>query len=249
LNHLLIHLHVPKCAGTSINAVMRQHFGSRALGNKNDANIGRLEGMSREERDASIDIILGHWQWGVHEYFSRPALYFSVKRDPVARLCSFFNYIHRTPTHGLHSLFKARFRDINERDEQSLERLRRTWSNYFCYAYSGRRVRDEESFHEIAAHVVREMETGRLLVGDVDEIAGFLRSRGLLDGELPQMNVSRGRPTRGTFEPASPETLTPETRAAFEHWNAYDIRLLEAIDRWKADRATAPLDGATAAGV
>lgn len=238
MDELLIHLHIPKCAGTSINTVLQDRFPGLILGNRNPETVERLERLSVEERDRAFAVVLGHWEWGIHEKFSRPAVYFSVVRPPISRIASFYNFIHRDPNHGLHRVLKRSLTDLNAFADVLMENphIRRNWSNYYCYAYSGRHPADEADYVAIETHVLAEMERGRLVVGSVARIAAFLRERGILDGDLPRRNVTDHDRTDGSFVPASFRTLRPETIARFERWNLYDIRLLSAIAEWEADR-------------
>lgn len=231
MSELLIHLHVPKCSGTSINRVLQRQFAGAVVDNQTPAMLEKLKSMTEAERDAKYKVVLGHWQWGVHGFFSKPAVYFTVVRPPISRICSFFNYIHTKPDHDQHLNFKKVLPNINRLTDEIMSRhyFRANWSNYYCFAYSGRRPVDEPSYIAIQKQVLDAIERRQLIVGSTATIADFLRERGVLEGELPRANETTFTPGDSSFKPAKVETLTPQVFARLHRWNRYDIRLLSAI--------------------
>ncbi len=231
MSEILIHLHVPKCSGTSINRVLQRTFPGAIVDNQTPAMVAKLNSMTEAERDEKYKVVLGHWQWGVHRYFSKPAIYFSVVRSPISRICSFFNYIHTVRDHDQHQTFKDVLPNLNALSDEIMSRpyFRANWSNYYCFAYSGRRPTDEPSFIAIQTQVLNSIRRGKLIVGPTERIATFLRERGILEGELPRANETSIAPGDKSFVPARVEALTPQVMARLQRWNRYDIRLLSAI--------------------
>jgi hypothetical protein len=231
VSELLIHLHVPKCSGTSINRVLQKKFQGAIVDNQTPAMVAKLNAMTEAERDSKYQVVLGHWQWGVHRYFSKPATYFTVFRPPVSRICSFFNYVHTNPEHDQHLAIKKILPDLNKLTDDIMSRpfFRANWSNYYCFAYSGRRPVDEASFIALQTQVLDQIRRGRLLIGSTARIAAFLRERGILEGDLPRANETQFRADDTSFVPARVEALSPQVLARLQRWNRYDIRLISAI--------------------
>jgi ABC-type transporter lipoprotein component MlaA len=128
---------VPKCAGSSVNAVFSERLPDRTLTGSPAFLLDVLSAATPEENDRRYDAVVGHFFWGLDKYFTRPPRYFSVVRDPVERICSFFNYIHVTETHGLHRYLKENLTDLNDISERLLDdspALREQWDNYACRA-------------------------------------------------------------------------------------------------------------------
>jgi hypothetical protein len=44
---------------------------------------------------ASVRLVLGHFRFGVHALLGRPAVYFTLLRDPVARVVSYYRWMKR----------------------------------------------------------------------------------------------------------------------------------------------------------
>ena len=99
----IIHLHVPKTAGSSLNKLLIGSYhsaqrlaldSSRQMGIADDPNINL----------AAIRLIHGHLTYGFHELLPNPAVYLCLLRLPQARIISFFRYLKRKTDHPYHHL-------------------------------------------------------------------------------------------------------------------------------------------------
>lgn len=228
---VLIHLHVPKCRGTSINRAIAAHFYERTF--SKTADLARREKYARltpQERDEQFDAVVGHLFYGEHRLFTRPCLYVSATRDPVERICSFFNHVHTHPEHPCHAYLREHLPDLNALDSirvfgtdllgQLVERFTRT--------YGGIPVAGEsvESVHE---RILAEVRAGRILVAPFETVKAFLATIGI--AEIPSLNVTDLSDPVG-FVPARAEALPPRVRQMLEQrFCRHDYRLLEAIAR------------------
>ena len=229
---LLIHLHVPKCAGAAINLALDRVHRGRVLGGPVAEAIAKLDALSVAERDATYDVVLGHHVWGIHERFGRPFVCFSATRDPLERICSYFNYIHTRPDHPLHRLFKQCLPDLGRANDDDLAChpfFALEWKNYFCRVYGGGPT-SADDFVAVEAAVAERMADGTLVVGALPHILAFLRGRGLLEGELARYNVTEVE-GRDDFVPATVAGLGASMEAKLRAWNALDYRLLAMIER------------------
>lgn len=66
-----------------------------------DAQIHALIDLPEHER-SRIDLLQGHFAFGIHEHIPRNFIYFTVLREPVDRIISLYYYILRQPLHYLH---------------------------------------------------------------------------------------------------------------------------------------------------
>jgi hypothetical protein len=101
---VLIHMHIPKTGGTSLNSMVQHGFrndevsDTMVIGSENYNGLGLAPYESCRERFASyspyqfrrIRYVTGHLPMGLHCAFDRPAKYFSVIRHPVDRVISDF---------------------------------------------------------------------------------------------------------------------------------------------------------------
>lgn len=103
-----IFLHIPKTAGITLYTVIeRQYPRSQIYSTAQpipldySANIAILKKAKREQL-TGIRMLMGHMAYGLHVYLPNPASYFTLLRDPVERVISFYRYVQHTPTHFLH---------------------------------------------------------------------------------------------------------------------------------------------------
>src|SRR6185436_7498297 len=101
----LVFLHIPKAAGSTLDSLLAQRFDpARTLTIRNSVKqIEELKALSGEER-AKLDLIKGHFPYGIHEHLPRPCEYITMLRDPVERMISHYYYVLRTRGHYLHEL-------------------------------------------------------------------------------------------------------------------------------------------------
>ncbi len=228
---VLLHLHVPKCAGSSINQALGQHFRQRSISISPGPNLSeRYASLTPEQRDSAIDCGFGHLLFGEHRHFLRRCVYFSATRDPVARFCSHFNHLHTRPENRDHQAIKDTLRDLNEIDARSVEGLKAmgVFTNTFCRFYAGAvPPADAAEFAAVRTRVVANVKAGNVLVAELAEVEGFLRAIGI--SAIPRVNVTA---VAGfdDFAVASPAALTPAARALIEaEFCQWDYRLLEAV--------------------
>jgi sulfotransferase famil protein len=101
---ILIHMHIPKTGGTSLNSMIQHAFpddevsDTMVIGSENYNGLGlapfescrkRFELCSPDEL-RRIRYVTGHLPMGLHRAFDRPAEYFTVIRHPVDRVISDF---------------------------------------------------------------------------------------------------------------------------------------------------------------
>lgn len=98
---LLIHLHLPKTGGSTLNGMIKrgfkrdEMFQSTLLDDQVFSGLGvaTYESCERSLRRYELNHIRylsGHVPYGVHRIFNRPAQYISVVRHPVERVLSYF---------------------------------------------------------------------------------------------------------------------------------------------------------------
>jgi hypothetical protein len=99
-----IFLHIPKTAGTTLLEILDRQYAPETIhsfGGDAHASVAAFKRMDVERR-AKIRLLRGHMAFGLHAYLPEPTLYFTILRDPVARVISYYRYILRTPPHYLY---------------------------------------------------------------------------------------------------------------------------------------------------
>lgn len=239
---VLIHLHVPKCAGVSVSQALTRRFGARATGyDRRRKTPATFLAMTPAERDARYDCVFGHIPFGEHRLFGRPPVYISATRDPLERICSFFNFAHTRPNHPMHALLKARLRDLNDLTPAVATEpvLVRPWRNAFCRVYGGiETALDDAAYQKVERRVAHALKSGRLYAAPLPQIAALLRAIGI--EALPHANRTDATGF-DDFAPATPASLSPRTQSLLEDaFCRRDRALLAMIDRTLDD-----IDGAT----
>jgi hypothetical protein len=100
---VLLFLHIPRTAGTTLNRVVRLKVDSKreilVSAFRPSRNWHQFVAHARSlprERLSRIRYFRGHFSFGIHEHLPKPAKYFTVLRDPVDRvLSSYFFFIKR----------------------------------------------------------------------------------------------------------------------------------------------------------
>ncbi|MEM7229453.1 MAG: hypothetical protein AAF432_11640 [Planctomycetota bacterium] len=108
---LLIHLHIPKTAGTTLSRLVRlrllrwppTHWFDHAImmGDYNvpwlDQRYAHLDRLSPRRQRRVRFFGSHHFGWGVHERLPsrRPSAYLTMLRDPVARVMSTYSFLRR----------------------------------------------------------------------------------------------------------------------------------------------------------
>ena len=104
-NKRIIFLHLPKNAGTTMKSILKKKYSKEEVYqieyNKDGVwNLNEFKELPQNERE-NIKLLSGHFNFGLHEYFSTPSLYISMMRHPVERTISFYNYVKRQKSHRL----------------------------------------------------------------------------------------------------------------------------------------------------
>jgi len=100
----VIHVHVPKTAGTSLNEILLRNHAPDAVLQIAIHEMGKLLALSPDDR-RKVKVLMGHLQYGVARHLPQASVYVAVLRDPAPRIFSFYRFILRTDTHPLHQKF------------------------------------------------------------------------------------------------------------------------------------------------
>ncbi len=97
---MIIYLHIPKCAGTSMMGVLRRNYGKGFFRCPVGGGWRKLGGLLPEEKRGNVQCLTGHIPWGMHKYFENRAVkYVTMLRHPVERVVSLFWFIKTFKAH------------------------------------------------------------------------------------------------------------------------------------------------------
>ena len=101
----LIFLHLPKTAGMTLRPVVSKRYKlstTYRIESDVNADINRFIAMPATDR-YSIDLLMGHMSFGLHEYLEPGTKYVTVLRDPIERVWSEYRFLRSNTFHPLHT--------------------------------------------------------------------------------------------------------------------------------------------------
>ncbi|SDY48388.1 Sulfotransferase family protein [Jannaschia faecimaris] len=226
---VLIHMHIPKTAGSSFNRILSDNYEGRFR--YAFRNMRELLEMPAPQR-AKIDLIFGHTTYGVHDLLRREHLYLFVLRDPKARLYSFYKYIRKAADHPLH-------RRVNEENlsfgaflDASTQTDGKGWDvdNAQMKRIAGvlpHEVKTTRDFPEIFRSACRHCFSQQTEFGLVDEFPAYLmrlKGRGILKAaQETRLNITN---SSSTLDEAL-DGLSPNQHAILVQYTDWDQRLYD----------------------
>ena len=226
----LIHLHVPKSAGTSLRGALAANFGP---GEKIairpadfDATIDRMTAVQR----AGLRMIFGHLPHGVGARLDQPVIYLCVLRQPGPRLLSFYRYIRRQADHPLHRLLNERDMSFGEYLTFCLDHptMRLEVDNGQMRRLAGRLAQDSLGHeHDIFRLALEHAFAPDMVLGLTERFTAFLDNLVAM-GLIRSHSEARenAAPETASFEEAR-AALTPEQAAILSRFTEWDQKLYD----------------------
>jgi hypothetical protein len=112
----IVFYHIPKSAGTTLNRLLRQNYRREEMvecGINTQQFIADLKTWP-PERLRKIRFLQGHFPFGLHEILPQGARCFTILRDPVERVISYYFHALREPAHYLHKYVVGKDRSLKE---------------------------------------------------------------------------------------------------------------------------------------
>ena len=96
-------MHIPKTAGVSlINIVLKQYL-LNEIGFCYYQDLEKIQGeMKVISNNLNIKYCCGHFLFSIHEQITRPYTFFTMLREPVERVLSFYYFCRSNPYHPFH---------------------------------------------------------------------------------------------------------------------------------------------------
>jgi hypothetical protein len=103
---LILFLHIPKSAGSTVHHFLNMQFGSEKVcsinWHENPDALRNYEDLTPAAKH-QLRAVSGHFQFGLHEHLGRPSTYITMLRDPVDRVVSFYYFALANPDVFIHS--------------------------------------------------------------------------------------------------------------------------------------------------
>lgn len=222
----LIHLHIPKTAGTTVGEALAREPRLQPNRLVHDGTLDELRALPRGRRRA-LRFIRGHLSMGAGEALGLPYRYSCLIRRPGPRIFSFYKFIRRSRRHPAHQLLTERDMSFGDYLEYSVEAPphRQELDNGQIRRLSGGLGRaglgQEQALLATALHHALSPDMLFGFVEHFDSFVQLLVKEGYLSGtDIEAFNVA---PSSGSFEESLAE-LTRDQRRIYDgyiRWDSY----------------------------
>ena len=224
----VLFMHIPKTAGTAFREAIAANYSHAEIAYLYPTVPGLLAKDLRAlpvEQRRSYRMVIGHFQFGMHEALPQPCEYVTIVREPTARVLSQYAYLRQTQPELVSD--NGRFMPLEAVFEQ---RLTVDFDNAMVRLFSGvdQRVFPPGTLTcDIFDRAVRNLRTAFTIVGHQETSAASfakLQTRFGWHATDKLENVNAGS-IRSSSE------LTPTLLEAIKHYNHWDYLLYEEILR------------------
>lgn len=103
MSHRVIFQHIPKAAGTSLAKLfVKQQSRDRIfICGSEDGVLNDFIELEQNDRN-KLQLLIGHVDFGIHNYFNDESLYITFLRDPIDRVISHYYFIKSNKMHRFH---------------------------------------------------------------------------------------------------------------------------------------------------
>ena len=212
---VLIFTHIPKCAGSTFREHLRSEYGDGLLSPYHEP--GRSEFMAAERGSLEqYTFLSSHDPYGIHSKFNRRPVYFTIVRDPVERIVSFYYYLVTNSSNKLHEVVK----------DMSLEEAMRYFSARKVPLFFNDQCNFVGNSREFLPAKTRIDETYYVAasVRQYDDLMRVFQYKGILQSaEYEVKNKTKGKPRH--------VEMSAEIRALIESENQEDRKLVDYVEQ------------------
>ncbi len=222
----VIFFHIPKTGGQTLSTIIEHQYRPDAIfktdPERHWESLKQLKQLPEMER-RKFKAIVGHMNFGVHEFLPQPSTYITVLRDPVDRIVSYYYYVLQYSGHYLHDTVTLHHMSLKDfiSNEISLE-----LDNFQTRVLSGKEKggstipfgQCNAETLECAKQDLRDYFGVVGLVEKFDETIVLMQK--ILGWKTPfyvKRNVTRNRPTK--------EDVSKDTLKVIEKHSELDIEL------------------------
>lgn len=218
----LIFLHLLKTGGRTLASVLKRNYSDDVrfhYGQRPGETLEDLQQLSEPER-RSLQLVHGHFDFGIHTCFPQPCTYITLLRHPVERVISHYYYALHNPQHYTHQLVKENDMSLTDYLEHGIIDLNNGQTRRIAGNIS-HRFKINESSEELLEIAKSHIQNHFLMVGVTERFDEFLlllkRQLGLTSFLYTNSNVNPFRPRENEFSSDVIELI--------KHYNQLDLQL------------------------
>ncbi|MEL6441277.1 MAG: sulfotransferase family 2 domain-containing protein [Cyanobacteria bacterium J06621_8] len=114
---LVIFLHIPKAAGTTLRDILCRQYKKEYIYELDSKNFLQsqedFKQLDPKEKD-KIQLLMGHMYFGLHEFMSLPSTYITMLRNPIKKVISYYYFVSKLTTHPDYELIKSQNISLKE---------------------------------------------------------------------------------------------------------------------------------------
>ncbi len=224
----VLFMHIPKTAGTAFREAIAANYSHSEIAYLYPTRPGLLVNDLRAlpiEQRRSYRMVIGHFQYGMHDALPQPCEYITVVREPTARILSHYAYLQQVQP-GLVSE-NGRLIPLEGIFEH---RLTVDFDNALVRCFSGvdQRVFPPGTLtRDIFERAVSNLRTGFAFVGHQEtSVASFAKLQERFGWHATQKLATVNTGNANSFSNISPGLLK-----TIKHYNHWDYRFYEEILR------------------
>lgn len=179
----LVFLHIPKTAGQSLHASLLAGFGREAIC---PARVNEQLFCLSIEQLNSYRVVSGHFDWSMLDCISGPKYVFTVLRDPLERLLSFYFFLRnealKLPDAELNKVSNVGKKAILELSPDEYftagpvplrAMLDNLYDNFYTYYFAGRVYRSRQMLNaRIDAGLITPEKIFEMALSNIDRLDG-----------------------------------------------------------------------------
>lgn len=222
---VLCFVHIPKTAGTTLNAILIRQYGIRnifVLSRHRPNRLPESFAQLRERKRNRYRVFKGHFPYGFHEVLNRPYLYMTLFRNPVDRVISHYHYVSRSEKHYFHQKIDGELPGLRTYIESGVVSETHNGQTHMIIGSLPRKP--DEDVIELAKQTLREKFA---IVGTAERFdESLLVMRAILGWKIPfyiSLNVTKNKPKRSQID--------SDTLALIEKYNQTDLELYRLADQ------------------
>jgi hypothetical protein len=221
LSSILILLHIPKAAGTTLRWVLESNYPARSVlhcyGSRG-CGWDQLANMPVATK-ARVSLLCSHLPFGTHSLFPQSSRYITMLREPVSRAASAYYAFNSSPDLDGLANFAANLKHRN-RDNQQVRQVASVAVDAHVTDGDLQEAKRRLSNDFVAVGLAERFELSLALMQRVLDLQHV---------QYVNRNLGRHRPSRAHISPAILETLS----AAHQ----YDLQLYKYAERLLEERA------------